>query len=269
MNDVELPNKQSFGFAGALLFRLSKFWRLIGVMHTKEQYVLNGMSVNPHPSDNPALTKKIEVLHQHLLQERRNSLLKQQDVEQQQLENKPARPAQKPKPMPQIRSAPPVAAVTAVPAGPAGPVASAPAPPVPSPSIGKFDESQLQMLLPIPLIPNKRWLMMDLGDDFTHIWMSQWRKFLSLDRIKRAVDRSLYTDKTISLAPSNCQPEVFVTGSRPREIFVGPYNNNEPQKLALFYQTEDRKMILSENYAKLSASKPFTKKTYGMQGVLK
>lgn len=262
---VDSKKKKFVLLAAVALFRLSKFWRLIGVIHSKERYVKNGMSVNPHPNDNPTLTRKIETLHQHLTQERKKMLAAQIAGAQ------PQPVKQVNKPLSVLKSIVPGTSKQKPQTQPIKKPALQPAPPQTVPpsttlvptTISKLDETQLQMLLPIPLIPNKRWLMMDIGDDFTHIWLSQWQKFLSLNRIKDAVNRSRLTGKTISLAPPASQPEVYVTSVRPNTIFIGPYYNNEPQKLALFYETEDNKKILSENYAKLSTSKPFTKKSIG------
>lgn len=224
------------------------------------------MSVSPRPNDNPQLTRKIETLHQHLVQERKKMILLQK--EKVELTSKLIKPLKITKRaisggsiISDKSTSPAIKPTTTQPIAPK-PVSSSNT--LLPQTISKLDEMQLQMLLPIPLTPNKRWLMMDIGDDFTHIWLSQWQKFLGLDRIKEAVSRSRVSGKTISLAPANCNPEVFVTAQRPNMIFVGPYNNNEQQKLALFYETEDKKKVLSENYSKLSTSKAFSKKSIGL-----
>lgn len=130
-------------------------------------------------------------------------------------------------------------------------------------NLQNINESQLQLLLPIPLSQDQRWLMMTLGTDFTHIWLPQWRKFLSYKRIRSALMYAAQTRKTIELSPPDCHPSVFATSVRSNQIFVGPYHMNEPQKLALFYRHADGRMLLSENYAKLSNVPQFLRRSIG------
>lgn len=227
--------KNSNFFAAVLLFRLTSFWRIVGVMHSDKNYINDSLHASPSAEENPGLTKKIDDLHKLLIQ-------RQQE--------KRAR-----------TSAP---AFVAVPAA------------VPTPTdtvsvrsnltlenLQNMSESQLQLLLPIPLSQDQRWLMMTLGNDFTHIWLPQWRKFLSYKRIRSALAYAAHTRKTIELSPPGCHPSVFVTSVRSNQIFVGPYHMNEPQKLALFYRQAGGKMLLSENYSRLSNVSPFTRRSIG------
>lgn len=197
------------------------------------------MHVNPRPEDNVSLTRKIEMLHQLMIGKAR-------------IETAASSPASSP------AQSTPIAEVTPPPIA-----AKLQAKPTVAPIPSNMDEQQLQMLLPIPLAQNQRWLMMSLGDDFTHIWMSPWQKFISLKRIRAALQHAKQANKTIELSPPNCHPSVFVTAVRQNEIFVGPYQVDEAQKLALFYQMDDQKMYLSENYAKMPGAKKFTRKTIG------
>lgn len=212
-----------------------------------------GLHASPSADDNPELTQKIDQLHRLLSQEQHGG-------------SSPAQPKA-------------VTPVTAVPA--ATPAVTLAATPAVTPAVKPATErvtaksnltlenlqninvSQLQLLLPIPLSKDQRWLMMTLGTDFTHIWLPQWRKFLSHKRIRSALVYAAQTRKTIELSPPNCHPSVFVTSVRRNQIFVGPYHMNEPQKLALFYRHEDGSMLLSENYAKLPNVLPFARRSIG------
>lgn len=242
-------------FAAVLLFRLSTFWRIVGVMHSDKRYIQEGLHASPSAEENPALTHKIDQLHKLLIQRQ-----KQETAQANVLAQAAKAPVRTPLPVvPPV--APKVTTVTPT-AVTATDVVTARSN-LTLENLQNMNESQLQMLLPIPLSKDQRWLMMTLGTDFTHIWLPQWRKFLSHKRIRSALVYAAQSKKTIELSPPDCHPSVFVTNVRKNQIFVGPYHMNEPQKLALFYRHADGRMLLSENYAKLPNIPPFLRRSIG------
>lgn len=207
-------------------------------MHSDKHYIEEGLHASPSAEDNPELTQKIDQLHKLLIQRDKQAIARANTLTQ-------------------------VASATTSAAAPTEIVTARSN--LTLENLRNMNETQLQLLLPIPLSKDQRWLMMTLGTDFTHIWLPQWRKFLSHKRIRGALVYAAESRKTIELSPPNCHPSVFVTCVRRNQIFVGPYHMNEPQKLALFYRHADGRMMLSENYAKLPNVTPFTRRTIGKE----
>lgn len=214
---------------------MSSFWRVVGVMHSDKNYITDGIHASPSAEENPRLTEKIDQLHKMLIQRQKKRTTHTET------------PAAACEP---ATAATPTDVVT---------VRSN----LMLENLQNMNESQLQLLLPIPLSQDQRWLMMTLGNDFTHIWLPQWRKFLSHKRIRSALNYAAEKRKTIELSPQGCHPSVFVTSVRSNQIFVGPYHMHESQKLALFYRQNAGKMLLSENYARLPGVQPFSRRSIG------
>lgn len=204
-------------------------------MHSDKNYINDSLHASPSAEENPGLTKKIDDLHKLLIQREKQTTAQ---TETPVVGGEPEAVA-RPTDVVTVRSN------------------------LTLENLQNMSESQLQLLLPIPLSQDQRWLMMTLGNDFTHIWLPQWRKFLSYKRIRSALIYAAKTRKTIELSPPGCHPSVFVTSVRRNQIFVGPYHMNEPQKLALFYRQNAGKMLLSENYSKLPGVAPFTRRSIG------
>lgn len=211
-------------------------------MHSDKHYIQEGLHASPSAEENPKLTQKIDQLHKLLIQREKQTA------------NQAEAPAQVAAPSPAQPTVPATPAITDVVTARSNLTLE---------NLQNMNESQLQLLLPIPLSQDQRWLMMTLGTDFTHIWLPQWRKFLSYKRIRSALGYAAQTRKTIELSPPGCHPSVFVTCVRSNQIFVGPYHMNEPQKLALFYRHANGRMLLSETYAKLANVPPFLRRSIG------
>lgn len=110
-----------------------------------------------------------------------------------------------------------------------------------------FENSSMRLMLPIPVDSMQRLLMVNIGDDFTHIWFPTWRKFLSAKRIQEAFTLAEEAGKAIEMSQQSNHPKVFVTHSHNNCIFIGPYAKNDKQNVALFVK-HDNHMILSEEY---------------------
>lgn len=124
-----------------------------------------------------------------------------------------------------------------------------------------FENTSMRLSLPIPVLSSQRLLMINVGDDFTHVWFPSWHKFLSIKRIQNSFILSKKLGKAIEMSHSNKYPKVFVSHSHDNCIFIGPYGNRDRQNLALFVK-HDNHMMLSELYYKKFGQK-FTKKTKG------
>lgn len=128
-------------------------------------------------------------------------------------------------------------------------------------SVSYFENSSMRLSLPIPIAPNQRLLMINVGDDFTHVWFPSWHKFLSIKRIQNSFILCKQVGKAIEMSQSVNYPKVFVSHSHENCIFIGPYGNMDRQNLALFVK-HDNHMMLSELYYKKFGD-TYTKKTKG------
>lgn len=204
-------------------------------MHSHKLYIYEGVNAIPSAEENPHLTQKINNLHQLLVRRDRRSILNA-------AANNPTPPSAPTAPL--TRTVQTRSNLTLD-------------------TLSNMNGSQLQLLLPIPLSKDQRWLMVTLGTDFTHIWLPQWRNFLSVKRIRSALAYAAQTQKTIQLSSPNSHPSVFVTGVRHNQIFIGPYQINESQQLTLYFRDTSGQFHLSECYAKLPNVPPFLRRSIG------
>lgn len=121
--------------------------------------------------------------------------------------------------------------------------------------------SSVFLSLPIQVDSSERLLMLNLGDDFTHIWFPNCRKFLSMKKIKTALAATKQSKRPIELNQNSNIPKVFVCHTHDNNIFIGPYKKTDKQNLALFVR-EDNHMVLADVYHKKTGSK-YTKKSKG------
>lgn len=124
-----------------------------------------------------------------------------------------------------------------------------------------FENIAMRLRLPIPVTMKQRLLMLNVGDDFTHVWFPTWRKFLSKKRILNSFVLAKKMGKAFEMSQRNYNPKVFVSPKHDNCIFIGPYGNNDRQNLALFTRHNDH-MVLSETYHK-KFNATYTKKTKG------
>lgn len=137
-------------------------------------------------------------------------------------------------------------------------------------SVPYFENVAMCLRLPIPVTMKQRLLMLNVGDNFTHVWFStwhRWHKFLSKKRILNSFVLAKKTGKAFEISQGNNNPKVFVSPNHDNCIFIGPYGNYDRQNLALFTRHKDLekneyKMSLSEEYYKKFKAK-YSKKTKG------
>lgn len=111
-----------------------------------------------------------------------------------------------------------------------------------------FENTKLGLTLPIEMNRNQRLFMLILGKDFTHVWFPTAHKFLSRKRILHAMLESKVKMVPIEISPGHL-PKVFVTYTHEHRVFIGPYDRQEKQNVALFMYHNNH-MVLSQIFAK-------------------
>lgn len=108
-----------------------------------------------------------------------------------------------------------------------------------------FENSQLGLTLPIAMNRDQRLFMIIFGRDFTHIWFPTVHKFLSRKRIMHALLESKLKMRPVDISPGPQLPKVFVTYTHTNRVFIGPYDKQEKQNVALFMYHQNH-MVLSQ-----------------------
>jgi hypothetical protein len=102
------------------------------------------------------------------------------------------------------------------------------------------------LALPIQNFPH-RWFMLSVVNDFSDIYIPQWKSYLAYDKIIRAIVMAQRVHKTVQLQ-SNCRfPQVFAVPETTNRIFLGPYNLTDTVHFKLC-QNIDNEMMLREEY---------------------
>lgn len=128
-------------------------------------------------------------------------------------------------------------------------------------SASYFENTSMSLHLPIPCTMKQRLLMLNVGDDFSHIWFPTWRKFLSHKRIQNSFVLAKKMGKAFEMSQRGNNPKVFVSPDHENCIFIGPYGSNDRQNIGLF-QKHEKHMVLSQKYYK-EFNKTYTKQTKG------
>lgn len=240
---------------GMLLLRMNDCWRICGVLHSDVKYMDDDFRAKPTPDKDPELSKKILTLYQ-LLTTHRTQLQKVQQADKT-IEVKANVESKKPVTASQseVNSTPITEESNQIIVGNGKTISTM------TDSKSYFENSSMRLMLPIPVDSMQRLLMINVGDDFTHIWFPTWHKFLSSKRISEAFNLAKKAGTAIEMSQRNNNPKVFVTHSHDKCIFIGPYAKDDKQNLALFVKYE-KHMILSEIYHK-KYGKTYQRKTKG------
>lgn len=245
-----------------ILLRVTNYWRICGVLHSDLKYMDDELRAKPTPDQNPFLGRKINMLYQLLTNQtspksnsdnaaakKTNSEteidtfptctlpnlseLNGSDVEQQQCKfAKDSSGTRNTSNMNDDKLF--------------------------------FENISMRLSLPIPVNSSQRLLMINVGDDFTHLWFPTWHKFLSLKRIQSSLHLSKELGKAIEMSQSNNNPKVFVTSSHENVIFIGPYGSNDRQNVFLFVKYDNHIMLSEKYYKEFGCT--FTRKTKGTFG---
>lgn len=108
--------------------------------------------------------------------------------------------------------------------------------------------------LPIPNLSGQLWLMLQIAEDFTHIWFPGRKKFLSAKLIQLSLNVAAEKGKTVLITQFSFHPQVYATPVEHNKIFIGPYARKTDMNLALFRRVEG-KMMLLENFEKQEKTK--------------
>lgn len=249
-----------------LLCRITTFWRICGVLHSDVKYMDDELRVTPTPDQNPLLGRKINALYQ---------LLTTREIQKTQppVENAETKdsPKQSPKAdnetfdltVPTIQYDSPPDASNLKPDcitndnGETNETLNT----IEKQTKPYFENASMRLSLPLLVDPSQRLLIINVGDDFTHIWFPTWHKFLAAKRIQSSFLLAKKLNKAIEMSQTDNLPKVFVSNLHDNCIFIGPYGKTDRQNLALFVKHENH-MMLSEVYYK-KTNKKFTRKTKG------
>lgn len=101
---------------------------------------------------------------------------------------------------------------------------------------------QIPLLTIRPSIATQ-WLMLDLEDDFTHIFFPTGKKFLSLKLIRYSLEVAR-KGKTVLITQADFHPQVYATPVYQNKVFIGPYLKHVDMNIALFRRFNGRMMLL-------------------------
>lgn len=248
------------------MLRLSDFWRILGVVHSDLKYMNDELVARPTPEKNPLLSKKINTLY-HLLTNPPKAPIRADengtmdcimiDNEQTVLDETKMLEDVKPNlsALSIINGETSTTGVESTSSENDSATATA------TGTSTFFENTSMRLSLPIPVEPTQRLLMVNVGDDFTHIWFPTWHKFLSLKRIQNALVMAKSSNKVIEMSQSINIPKVFVSSAHDNQIFVGPYGNADRQNIALFMR-HNRHMVLAEDYHRKNGI-TYTRKSKG------
>ncbi|XP_061402114.1 uncharacterized protein LOC133337925 [Musca vetustissima] len=96
---------------------------------------------------------------------------------------------------------------------------------------------------------NHKWLVLDLHNDFSHIFVPDFRDLVSLDRIQKVINFAKQKNKIVKLQFFQNAPfDAFVTPKSGRKIYFGPLNMNMKPPTLILLQSVDGQMMLRELY---------------------
>lgn len=105
------------------------------------------------------------------------------------------------------------------------------------------------LVIPLPNKQDHLWLMVDLVDDFSHIYVPEWKDFLTYSRIKRSFEIAAKSKKTVKLAKLAGKADIYATPDCYNRLYIGPYFEKANVNLVLC-QNVDEKILLREDFEK-------------------
>ncbi|XP_022229650.2 LOW QUALITY PROTEIN: uncharacterized protein LOC111078985 [Drosophila obscura] len=94
-----------------------------------------------------------------------------------------------------------------------------------------------------------RWVVLDLVDDFSHIFVPAFGEMISLDRIHKMMRVARDKKKLVKLQFFHMAPyDAFVTASSLKKIYFGPLRLDMSPPVLVLLQSVDGKMMLREVY---------------------
>lgn len=279
----------SYAFSAVLLYGVPNTWRIVGVIHSGQDYLHSGYTVSPTPETHPILSNKIQNLFELLTQRnaarqnaKRLAEIEQADMDLQSfassddnsLSSDVSSGAVRMNLSQNISIANDKSAKTAT-----GTVDKANCTDSTDEKVSNATSrknAKIKLLiqrkitnipidvdvsknmnipqLPIPNLSGQLWLMLQIADDFTHIWFPGRKKFLSAKLIQLSLNVAAEKGKTVLITQFSFHPQVYATPVEHDKIFIGPYARKNDMNLALFRRVEG-KMMLLENFEKQKKSK--------------
>lgn len=236
------------------------YWTIVGAMHSTQQYIDSGCNAIPTPKTHPELSQKISQLFQimqskNLFGETNNGykvspspsevvsidLDSDSSIDDSVAKNKVIKPSGITKMVngqlktggnlrkrAKITFKKPITNI---------PLTNPPTQPLQIP------------LLPISITALEEWFMLNIEDDFTHIFFPSTKKFLSLDLIAISLKMSASRKKTLLITQPHFYPHVYATPAYENKIILGPYRRRLDMNICLFRRING-KMILLETIEK-------------------
>ncbi|KAM7343900.1 over compensating males isoform 1-T2 [Cochliomyia hominivorax] len=94
-----------------------------------------------------------------------------------------------------------------------------------------------------------KWLVLDLHNDFSHIFVPEFRDLVSLDRIQKVINFARQKSKIVKMQFFQNAPfDAFVTPKSGRKIFFGPLTMEMKSPTLILLQSVDGQMMLRELY---------------------
>ncbi|XP_037809193.1 LOW QUALITY PROTEIN: uncharacterized protein LOC119601958 [Lucilia sericata] len=94
-----------------------------------------------------------------------------------------------------------------------------------------------------------KWLVLDLHNDFSHIFVPDFRDLVSLDRIQKVINFARQKSKIVKLQFFQNAPfDAFVTPKSGRKIYFGPLTMDMKSPTLILLQSVDGQMMLRELY---------------------
>ncbi|KAH8297218.1 hypothetical protein KR044_007454 [Drosophila immigrans] len=253
---LESKRNENTGRLAVVMQGRQQYWLVKGFL----RYMEGNACTKPTPQSHPILTKKINVLC---------SLMVKQKIREQHKQLELAKASKEATNLPQSSNAttPPqdIAVSTPTPPSTALPAAILPTPSPRSSTthskdagliirsniefrkVHQGDVSALQ--IPERHAKDHRWLVLNLYDDFSHIFVPAFRDMISLDRIYQVVRVSHESQKVIKLQFFKDAPyDAFVTPASKRKIYFGPLPLDKEPPVLVLLQSVDGKMMLREVY---------------------
>ncbi|XP_031631144.1 uncharacterized protein LOC116345684 [Contarinia nasturtii] len=242
-------------YLSMLLLRLTHFWRICGVLHSDLKYMDDEIRSKPTPDQNPKLSQKINNLYRLLTTREIQNARPLTDDKVVGNSSNESIDLQESSNQCDSTSSP---LSSSEPQNVAGEQTESLE--TPRSKVKRyFENTSMGLTLPLPCRLTQRLLMINLGDDFTHLWFHNWHDFLSMKKIQHCLQESKRLKIPIELSSKKNLPRVFVVNTHESRIFIGPYEHNDRQNVALFIKHENH-MVLHENYYKRYPEN-YTKKT--------
>lgn len=263
---LENKRNENTGRLAVVMQGRQQYWLVKGFL----RYMEGNACTKPTPQTHPILTKKINVLCTLMVKQRVREVYRKAGLsETSSTVTSPTAPGllapAPPSPLPAAATIADTPAldttlVSAPPPSTAAPVAASGGTTAQSKDICLNIRSNIEFRkvfqtdvgeLQIPELHDydHRWVVLNLFDDFSHIFVPAFRDMISLDRIHNVVRVAHETKKVVKVQFFQDAPyDAFVTPSSRRKVYFGPLRLDMEPPVLVLLQSVDGKMMLREVY---------------------